>query len=106
MEEYLQIYTTSDKIEVAETISERLINERLAACVQVLGPIKSIYWWQGKIETSNEWICIIKSKKGLYKQIEDTIKSLHHYDVPEIIAVPIVMGSEDYLKWVRHETRP
>ncbi|HOP85318.1 MAG TPA: divalent-cation tolerance protein CutA [Syntrophorhabdaceae bacterium] len=105
MEDYLQIYTTTDRIDIAEAISNRLVEERLAACVQVLGPITSTYWWQGKIETSQEWLCIIKSKKGLYKQVEDTIKSIHHYDVPEIIAVPIAMGSQDYLNWLKKEIR-
>jgi len=105
MEDYIQIYTTTDTIDIAQAISNRLVEERLAACVQVLGPITSTYWWQGKIETSQEWLCIIKSKKSLYKQIEDTIKSIHHYDVPEIIAVPITMGSKDYFNWLKKEIK-
>ena len=105
MEDYIQIYTTTDTIDIAQAISNKLVEERLAACVQVLGPITSTYWWQGKIETSQEWLCIIKSKKSLYKQIEDTIKSIHHYDVPEIIAVPITMGSKDYFNWLKKEIK-
>jgi len=105
MEDYIQIYTTTDTIDIAQAISNKLVEERLAACAQVLGPITSTYWWQGKIETSQEWLCIIKSKKSLYKQIEDTIKSIHHYDVPEIIAVPITMGSKDYFNWLKKEIK-
>jgi len=105
MEDYIQIYTTTDTIDIAQAISNKLVEERLAACAQVLGPITSTYWWQGKIETSQVWLCIIKSKKSLYKQIEDTIKSIHHYDVPEIIAVPITMGSKDYFNWLKKEIK-
>jgi len=105
MDEYIQIYTTTDMIETAETIAKRLLDERLAACVQIVGPISSTYWWQGKIETSQEWLLIIKTKRGLYKQIEVTIKSIHHYDVPEIIAVPIIEGSHAYLKWLKEEVK-
>lgn len=105
MEEYLQIYTTIDKIDIGEEIAKRLVEERLAACVQILGPISSTYWWQGKIESSKEWLCIIKTTKGLYKQVESTIKTIHHYDIPEIIAVPIVNGSDDYLKWLNKEVK-
>lgn len=103
MEEYLQVYTTSDRIDIIEIIAKRLVEERLAACVQVIGPITSTYWWNGKIENSQEWLCIIKSTKRLYKQVEDTIKSIHHYDVPEIVAMPVVKGSEDYLNWWMRE---
>ncbi|MCX7965344.1 MAG: divalent-cation tolerance protein CutA [Syntrophorhabdaceae bacterium] len=105
MEEYLQIYTTSDRIDIAEAIAKRLVEERLAACVQVSGPITSTYWWQGKVDTSQEWLCIIKTTKNLYKEVEDTIKAIHHYDVPEIIAVPIIIGSDNYLNWLKKEVR-
>mgnify|MGYP000963584862 CR=1 FL=1 len=105
MEEYIQISTTTDRIDIAETIAQRLLENRLAACVQIIGPIKSIYWWQGNIEVSQEWLCLIKSTKGLYRDIEDAIKAIHPYKVPEIIALPIVYGSSDYKSWIEKEVK-
>lgn len=103
MESYIQITTTTDKKEVAERIAFRLVEEKLAACVQIVGPITSIYRWKGTIERAEEWQCIIKSREDLYKEIEHAIKSVHPYEVPEIIAIPIVAGSGAYLEWLRGE---
>lgn len=103
MEQYIQIITTIDKKETAERIAKVLVEKRLASCVQITGPIKSTYWWKGKIETQKEWLCIIKSKKDLYKKIEKTIKQIHPYEVPEILAIPITRGSKDYLMWLGNE---
>lgn len=103
MESYIQITTTTDKKEVAERIAFRLVEEKLAACVQIVGPITSIYRWKGTIERAEEWQCIIKSREGLYKEIELVIKSVHSYEVPEIIAIPIVAGSGEYLEWLQGE---
>lgn len=105
MDEYLHVYTTTDKLEITNIIAKRLVEERLAACVQVIGPVTSTYWWQGKIESSQEWLCIIKSTKELYKQVEETIKTIHNYEVPEIVAVPVINGSNDYLNWWKREVR-
>jgi len=103
MEKYIQIYTTTNKKESAESISQAFIEKRLAACAQVVGPIKSTYWWQGAIEQGEEWLCLIKSKFSLYKQIEETIKKMHPYTVPEIIAVPVLAANPDYLSWMDAE---
>lgn len=103
MEQYIQIITTIDKKETAERIAKVLVEKRLASCVQITGPIKSTYWWRGKIETEKEWLCIIKSRKDLYKKIEKTIKQIHPYEVPEILAIPITRGSKDYLMWLGNE---
>lgn len=103
MESYIQITTTTDKKEVAERIAFRLVEEKIAACVQIVGPITSIYRWKGTIERAEEWQCIIKSRAGLYKEIEHAIKSVHPYEVPEITAIPIVAGSGEYLEWLRGE---
>lgn len=105
MGDYIQLSTTADSLDTAEAIARTLVEKRLAACVQIIGPIKSIYWWQGKIETSQEWLCLIKSTEDSYKDIEDAIKALHPYEVPEIIAVPIVKGSNDYLGWIEKEVK-
>jgi periplasmic divalent cation tolerance protein len=103
VESYIQITTTTDKKEVAERIAFRLVEEKIAACVQIVGPITSIYRWKGTIERAEEWQCIIKSREDLYQDIEHAIKSVHPYEVPEIIAIPIVAGSGEYLEWLRGE---
>ncbi len=104
MVRYIQIVTTVSTKTDAEKIAKFLINKRLAACIQTAGPIKSIYWWKGKIEKTKEWACIIKTRKSLYKKVEKAIKEIHPYEVPEIIAISITEGSKDYLKWLSDET--
>ncbi|MCL0052259.1 divalent-cation tolerance protein CutA [Peptococcaceae bacterium] len=103
MEEYIQVFTTTEKEEDAKKIAKTIVEERLAACVQILGPITSTYWWKESIETSKEWLLFIKSKKSMYEELEKAIKSIHPYQVPEIIAVPVTAGSKDYLGWLKKE---
>jgi periplasmic divalent cation tolerance protein len=103
MPEHIQVLTTVSSREEAERISRVLVEEHLAACVQVLGPITSTYRWQGAIETSQEWLCVAKSRRELYDAIEKAIRGVHSYQVPEILAVPIIAGSADYLAWVDQE---
>jgi periplasmic divalent cation tolerance protein len=104
MDSFVQIITMVSKKSDAKKISEALIGKRLAACVQILGPIKSIYRWKGKIEISKEFMCAMKTRKALYKKVEKQIRNIHSYEVPEIIAVSIAKGSKDYLKWLSNET--
>jgi len=101
---YLQVITTVSGKSDAEKIARGLMGKRLTACVQIGGPIKSIYRWKGRIETVKEWVCIIKTRKSFYKKVERAIKENHPYEVPEIIAVSIAEGSKDYLKWLFDET--
>jgi periplasmic divalent cation tolerance protein len=101
MEGFIQVTTTTEKREDAERIARSLVETRLAACVQILGPIESIYRWKGKIETAVEWLCLIKSREENFGAIEHAIRSLHLYETPEIIAVPVAAGSRDYLDWLR-----
>jgi periplasmic divalent cation tolerance protein len=105
MTDYIQVVTTTGRREEAEAIARRLVEDRLAACAQVLGPITSTYRWQGKIETAEEWQCWAKSRRELYPAIEQAIRRLHPYQVPEILAVPILEGSADYLAWLDGEVR-
>jgi len=100
MSEAIQVSTTTATKEDAQKIAAALVERRLAACVQVGGPITSVYRWQGIIETSDEWLCTIKTTRAAYEQVEAAIRQLHPYDEPEIIAVPIVAGSAGYLKWL------
>ena len=100
MPEYIQVVTTTSGKAEAETIARELVAQRLAACAQVLGPITSTYWWQGQIETSQEWQCWLKSRRDLFEAIEQAIRGLHSYAVPEILAMPVVAGSDSYLAWI------
>ena len=103
MTEYIQLFTTTEKRNDASAIASEVVGKRLAACVQVVGPITSTYWWKGKIEETKEWLCIIKSRSDLFDELEKKIRSTHPYEVPEITAVPIVSGSQSYLAWLDEE---
>nr|QNO53831.1 divalent-cation tolerance protein CutA [Methanosarcinales archaeon ANME-1 ERB6] len=105
MEGYIQVVTAIAKRENAEKIANALVEKRLAACVQILGPIVSTYWWKDNIETAEEWLCVIKSKKDVYEELEKSIKEIHPYETPEIFALPVVAGSKDYLKWLSNEVK-
>ncbi len=98
----LVVLTTTDSEGVAEAISKTLIEERLAACVQTI-PIKSRYWWKGKVEESEEYLLIIKTTEERYEQLERRIKEIHNYTVPEIVALPVKKVYEPYLKWLINE---
>jgi periplasmic divalent cation tolerance protein len=103
MTEYIQLSTTTEKKEDAMRIARGVVEKRLAACAQVAGPISSTYWWKGKIEETEEWLCILKSRKDLYDRLEKAIRDIHPYEVPEIVAVPLISGSQDYLEWLSKE---
>ena len=103
MREHVQVFTTTEKRKDAEKIAQVLVQNRLAGCVQIIGPISSTYWWKEKVHTAEEWLCLIKSEKSLYKRLEKTIKKIHPYDTPEITAVRIVSGSREYLQWLDNE---
>jgi periplasmic divalent cation tolerance protein len=98
--EYVQVLTTAGSEQEAERISAALLEGRLAACVQVEGPITSRYRWQGEVETAREWRCVVKTTAGRCDDVETTIRELHSYDEPEIVAIPIVAGSAGYLRWI------
>ncbi len=100
MTKYLQVVTTVDTEEKAQAIARALVEQRLAACAQVLGPITSTYWWQGQVETSREWLCTLKTREELYEELEQTLRSIHPYEVPEILATPVAAGNPAYLAWL------
>lgn len=104
MKSYVQVTTTTATKEEAQKIANHLVGEKLAACVQILGPITSMYRWKGKVETAEEWLCLVKTKESLYPELEKAIISLHSYETPEIVAVPIVKGSPGYICWMDEET--
>ncbi|HET9162767.1 MAG TPA: divalent-cation tolerance protein CutA [Solirubrobacterales bacterium] len=100
MAEYLQVMTTVGSEGEAERISAALVERRLAACVQVVGPISSRYRWQEEIEQAAEWLCFAKTTDGRYPEVEAAIRELHSYEQPEIVATPIAAGSPGYLEWL------
>ncbi|HEV2969175.1 MAG TPA: divalent-cation tolerance protein CutA [Pirellulales bacterium] len=100
MAEVVQIVTTTDGKDLAERIGRTLVDGRLAACVQIIGPITSIYRWEGKTEMAEEWQCWIKTTSDRYAAVEHAIRQIHTYSVPEILAVPVVAGNPAYLKWL------
>jgi periplasmic divalent cation tolerance protein len=106
MEEYVHVLTTVDNEEKAAELQRLLVEERAAACVQVLGPISSLYGWEGQIEEAQEWLCLVKTRGSEYQRLESLIKENHPYETPEIIAIPIIAGNEDYLEWIKAETTP
>ena len=103
--EYIQVFTTVAKRSDAERIAKFLLDKKLSACTQIIGPITSVYLWNGKRQKSKEWLCVVKSKKSYYGKIEQAIKEIHPYKLPEIIATPIVAGSREYFGWMRKEIK-
>jgi len=103
MADYIQVVTTCEHLRDAENIARTLVEERLAACVQIVGPVTSIYHWQNQIEKAQEWQCWCKTRRDLYDRIEAAIRGLHPYQVPEILAIPVLCGSADYLAWLDAE---
>ncbi len=105
MTKYLLVITTVPDSEVGQIIAEKIIEERLAACATLSAPGQSLYWWQGKITQDQEHTLFIKTKKEAYRKLEEKIRQLHPYDIPEIIALPVFAGSKDYLNWIDSETQ-
>jgi len=103
--QFLQVITTTDKKETAEKIGQVLLERHLAGCVQIMGPIESRYWWEGRMERAEEYLCFIKTREEIYEEVERVIKEVHPYEVPEIIALPIIGGSPAYLQWLNEETQ-
>ncbi len=97
--------TTAGSEEEADMIAEELVKEDLAACVQIYGPIKSTYEWKGELEKDEEWMCLIKSGAGVFEEVEESIKNIHSYETPEIVALPIEDGSRDYLNWLQNKLK-
>jgi len=100
MNKCVQITVAVKNKREAEKISVMLIRNKLAACVQVLGPVKSVYTWKGKIKKTKEYLCFIKADKKKADKIVKEIKRMHSYKVPEVIVTPIIGGNPDYLRWV------
>ncbi len=100
MSQPIVVSVTCGSEDEALKIANALVEERLAACANLISPIRSIYRWEGKIWDEKEWLLIIKTQSHRFEELEKRVKSLHSYSVPEIISIPIVEGSQPYLKWL------
>ena len=105
MTDFIQVFITINDRVKAKEIAETLLNKKLAACVQISGPATSLYRWEGRIVEDEEWLLIAKSDKKHYSELEREIKQIHVYEVPEILAVPVEMGNDDYLSWLSRELK-
>ena len=105
MSELIVVFVTCGSEEEALKIANALIEEHLAACTNLVSPIRSIYRWEGKIWDEKECLLIIKTQKQRFEELEKKVKSLHSYSVPEIISLPIAVGSSSYLNWLVEMTK-
>ena len=104
MTEFIVVLVTATSKMEAQKISKVILNKRLAACVNIIPGLTSFFSWKGKIQKATELLLLIKTKKSLFKRLEKEVKAIHSYSVPELIALPILEGSKDYLDWLKLET--
>ncbi len=107
MEKYIVVFITYPKNSEgdAKELARKLVENKLAACVNIVDGINSIYFWQGNIEDDQEKLLIVKTKSALFDELKKFVKENHPYSVPEIIAMPIILGNEDYLNWLEDSTK-
>jgi periplasmic divalent cation tolerance protein len=103
---FLSVTTTVDSREAADRIALTLLEARLAACVQIEGPVESIYHWEGGLERALEWRCTLKTRADLYPALEAALRAAHPYETPEIMAHAVEYGGGDYLAWIEASTGP
>jgi periplasmic divalent cation tolerance protein len=97
---YIIVIVTAPSKQEAEKIAQHLLDKRLIACANIIGPVSSVFHWSGKTEHAEEYLILLKSRKDLFEKLSETVKALHSYEVPEILVLPIVGGSEGYLNWL------
>ena len=102
---YIVLFITTATAEEAQRISKVLLNQRKAACVNTVPKVSSLFWWQDKLDSAQESLLIVKTKASQLDEIVRLVKELHSYDIPEIIALPIVGGNQDYLEWIGKEVK-
>jgi periplasmic divalent cation tolerance protein len=104
MDDKIIVLITASSRDEAERIAYALVDGRLAACVNIVPSVRSVFSWQGKTQEAEETLLVCKSRKSLFAKLSDSVKNLHSYTVPEIIALPIVAGSAEYLSWIQQST--
>ena len=103
---YVAVFVTASSAEEAGRIARAAVDERLAACANVIGPVASRYWWHGRVEEASEVLLIFKTRGDLLESLTARIRSLHSYTVPEVIGLPITGGNPEYLAWIDEATQP
>ncbi|MEM2936442.1 MAG: divalent-cation tolerance protein CutA [Candidatus Bathyarchaeia archaeon] len=103
---YVTIVMTTANREEAVKIVNHLLQERLIACANIVGPVSSLFWWKEKIEAAEEFLVFMKSGEGLFEKLSERVKALHSYKVPEVLALPIVKGLPAYLEWLGSSLKP
>jgi periplasmic divalent cation tolerance protein len=103
MTDKIVVFSTCGSKEEAERLARRLLEEHVAACVNVFSPVQSFYWWKGAIEEAAEWLLAIKTSRELFERVRATLESAHSYELPEVLALPIVEASPNYLAWMEGE---
>ena len=101
-----QVTTAVDQEGAAEELAAAIVAERLAACAQILGPVQSVYRWEGEVRRAREWLIVAKTTDARLSELTARIRALHRYEVPEIVALPIAAGNPAYLQWIVQETTP
>lgn len=105
MSEHVRVETTIDSVDGAASLARSAVEARLVACAQVVGPIVSTYRWEGSVTTDQEWLVVLKTAADRLDDLVAHLRSVHPYDVPEVVATPVVGGNPDYLGWLSSETR-
>lgn len=101
---YVVIFITASSYEEARKVADSLVTQKKAACVNIVPKVNSLFRWKGKIEDAEENFLVVKTRAKLFSEVVSTVKAVHSYEVPEIIALPIIEGNPDYLKWIDEET--
>ena len=100
MASYVVVFVMVSDEKEASKIIHSLLKDRLIACANIVGPVSSLFWWKGKIDKASEFLVIMKSRKNLFKKLSERVKELHSYEVPEVIALPVIEGLPSYLNWL------
>lgn len=104
-ENHLVVLVTAGSVEEARAIGDAVVEAKLAACASIIDRVQSIFMWQGKKTSETESLLLLKTTRGRFSELQERIKAMHSYSVPEIIALPIILGSQDYLAWLEAETK-
>jgi periplasmic divalent cation tolerance protein len=106
LENYILVLVTASSKKEAENISQKLLEQKLIACANIVGPVSSLFHWGGKVERAEEFLILMKSRLDLFDAVSERVKALHSYEVPEVVALPIVAGSKVYLDWLGTSLQP